>query len=584
MDDNLFNFNKSNYSYLFPRNTNSSLTNTTRTSNDKYINGSDYVNYLDDRYKYDGTFGIFIATKTFSGKIYIIFNTFCLFYYLVPILWIIKYRNWYIFKQRNFLLTFIGGIANFICTMSNSLTPIMQMPCAVSYYSATIATSIMQICYIFRAFRLILLYRLNIYKVTFLKQDKFMKHSKGGTLIEPNIYFRSIYKLVNKRITLITIFAYEFIVILVSVGAHFLTRMKYGSVCGLRFVDINGRINGETYGMNYIQMKNITRADDVPKDVSTFSMMRNMFRIPEVLTILFICACLCISFIFTFTKIKDNQRFGIKFDCFSTAIISIFVGFVYFFFKMQMETFLAAPQPSEKKSKLGLKDIFTSHQLYLRTKQGIILFVLIGLYIQFSSVIIPLCQCLYSKYMNKKYENEPLNEMEYFQKILRTPEIVEELKVVAVQEFTVENVLFWENYCLLHQLAEKVVQHQKQHGDIDDSENMFLLQEIISRSQNTASSSSQREWFCESKMPVPSQLLPYFNSFYYTFIDIDGPAPVNITAETFSKIQYEISTAPNVGVFDEAKDEVVESMFFSIFPIFLRNHRKQLGKLHASSA
>jgi len=580
MANNLYSDNQINHSYLFPRNTTSSLPSATNTTNGQYLNDSDYVNYLSDSFKYDGTVGIFIATKTKSGKMYIILNSFFLIYYLVPLFWILKYRNWYIFKQRNFLLTFIGLIANFISTMSNSLTPIMQMPCSFAYYSATIATSIMQLCYIFRAFRLILLYKLNIFKVTNLKQDKFIKKSKGNTLVEPNIYFKSMYKMVNKKIAYITIFTIEIIVVLVSVGAHIITRIKYGSVCGLRFVNINGRINGETYGMDYIKEKNIKSANEVPEDVSTFSMMHSMFIIPDILTVIFIIVCLCITIIFTFTKIKDNKRFGIKFDCFSTALISIFVGIIYFIFKYNNEKYLVAPE--EVRSKLGLKEMLTSHKMYLRTKQGIILFVFVGLYIQLSSVIIPLIQCIYSEYMNKKYENEPLNEIEHFQKILRSPDMVEELKAVAVQEFCVENVLFWENYCLLHSLFEEIVKRENELGEGEDSANQLLLQNIINDSY-TFSSSLQDSRSYTSDRPVSPQLLPYFNTFYYTFIDMDGPSPVNISSEVLSKINYEINTYPTAGIFDEAKDEVVELMFFTIFPIFLQDHRKQLGKLYSSN-
>jgi len=437
----------------------------------------------------------------------------------------------------------------------------------------------MQLCYIFRAFRLILLYKLNIFKVTNLKQDKFVKKSKGNTLVEPNIYFKSMYKLVNKKIAYITIFTIEIIVVLASVGAHLITRIKYGSVCGLRFVNINGRINGETYGMDYIKEKNIKSANDVPEDVSTFSMMHAMFIIPDILTVIFIIVCLCITIIFTFTKIKDNKRFGIKFDCLSTALISIFVGIVYFLFKYNNEKYLVAPE--EVRSKLGFKEMFTSHKMYLRTKQGIILFVFVGLYIQLSSVIIPLLQCIYSEYMNKKYENEPFNEIEHFQKVLRSPEMVEELKTVAVQEFCVENVLFWENYCLLHSLFEEIVKRENELGEGEDSANQLLLQNIINDSY-TFSSSFQETRSYTSDRPVTPQLLPYFNTFYYTFIDMDGPSPVNISSEVYSKINYEINTYPTAGIFDEAKDEVVELMFFTIFPIFLQNHREQLGKLYSS--
>jgi len=539
------------------------------------ITTSDNKTYSNLRYEYDGTKGIFINTGTKSGKVYIVLNLLCFLYYIIPLIWIIKYRNWYIFKQRNFLLTFIGGIANYISTASNSLTPIIRIPCSFAYYGATIATSIMQICYVFRAFRLILLYRLNIFKVTILNENKFIKNSKEGTLIEPNIYYKSIYKLVNKKLAWITLAVIETIVTVAAVSLHAITYFKHGPICGLTPVDINSRINSELHGHEFITKYKITDFRKLDPRISTFYYMKTMFRLPDILTLIFIITCMVIAIIFASTEIKDSKTFGIKFDCFSSAIISIMVGIVYFFFKFQTSSIV--------NNIVGFgqeKQLFTRQQMYLRTKQGIIFFVIIGVYIQLTSVIIPLIQCVFTDHMNKKYENEPINELQYFYKVLKQPELVEELKGIAIQEFCVENILFWENYLLLHTLVKRVTKHHKEVGGNIDSYDLFSLQDIMYSENSTFSLSQQTDESYDPSYPLLPQLVPYFNSFYYTFIDIDGPAPVNITSDTIQNINYELNTEPTVGIFDEALAEVIDIMFFSIYPIFLNQNRKQIGEIY----
>jgi len=566
------------------------------TSNSDEINNY-YCTYKDSKYKfynyvndkYDGTVGIFLGLETKSGKAYCILEILALFYYFVPLLWIIKYKDWYIFKQRNFILTFIGGIANFLSTFSNYSTNIMRLPCSFTYYSATVATFIMQICYIFRAFRLILLYKLNIFRVTTLNQDKFTKKSeKNSGLVEPNIYFKSIYGLVNRKLTRILIPFLVFLVSLISVGFHVKANMDhkdYGTICGLSLVDINARINSEMYGKCYMDKlaKNSTLVADIKREnISTFSYMRNMYRIPEVLTILFTVVCLVIACIFAFTEINDDQKFGYKFDCFSSAIISILVGFLYFYFKIEMKDIITLDEKNMKKS-------FTSkHQIYLRTKQAILFFVIIGIYIQLTSVIIPLIQCIKIERINKKHENDSMNTIEFFYRVLKHPSLVEELKTVAVQEFSVENVLFWENYCTLHKLVGRVMHHL---GDAEaDSKgteyySLFSLQDIMYSASHSGSLSSSNydEDSFDPNLPVLPPLLPYYATFYNTFINIEGPAPVNITADVIGRIKNEFGDLPTLGIFDEAKDEVVETMFFSIYPIFLQRNRNQLGKIIAEN-
>ncbi|KAG4093933.1 hypothetical protein H8356DRAFT_948024 [Neocallimastix lanati (nom. inval.)] len=552
-----------------------------------------FRNYVLDNY--EGNVGIFINLNTISGKIYIFLEIIAILYYFIPLIWIIKYRNWYIFKQRNFTLTFIGSIANFICTFSNSSTNIIKMPCSFAYYSATIATSVMQICYVFRAFRLILLYKLNIFKVTMLDDEKFIKKSDGHSgLIEPNIYYRSIYRLVNRRLTKILIPLFVFFVSLISIGFHIKANYDnkgYGTICGMTFVDINARINSEMYGKCFMEKeeKNATLVSGINKEnVSTFSLMRTMFRIPEALTILFIALCLVITFIFAFTEINDNQKFGYKFDCLSSAIISIIVGLLYFYFKIQMADIVTLHTEWDNLD----SELTGKHQIYLRSKQGILFFVIIGIYIQLTSVIIPLIQCIYIEHCNKMYENDSLNTIEFFYKVLNTPSLLEELKVVAVQEFSVENVLFWENYCLLHKLVSRVIRRMREAKNEDKMEmdyirSSLILQDIISNNSSSYSGSGSANVYDDitysPEIPIQYQLIPYFDAFYYTFIDIDGPATVNITSNITERINNEFNTNPTIGIFDEAKEEVVETMFFSIYPIFLQRNRNQLGKINNSN-
>ncbi|OUM68015.1 hypothetical protein PIROE2DRAFT_4439 [Piromyces sp. E2] len=478
--------------------------------------------------------------------------------------------NWYIFKQRNFMLTFTGGIVNYICTATNSLSPIMKMPCSVAYYSATVANSFMQLCYVFRAFRLILLYKLNIFKVTILDENKFIKNSKEGTLIEPNIYYKSIYKLVNKKLVWILYTVIETVVAVIAITLHVIANVKYGPVCGLTPVDINARINSEIHGKEFIKKYNITNFTELEDNISTYYYMRPMLRIPEVLTVLFVLICVVITVIFLTTEIKDSKRFGIKFDCVSTAVITVIIGSVYLVLRWKMEKIIYSVDDEYKN-----KDFrFYLKQFYLRTKQGLIFFVALNCYIQLTSVVIPLIQCIYTERKNKKYENKPINELQYFYKVLKQPELVEELKEIAIQEFSVENILFWENYCLLRNLVVKVTKHHKEVGGTVDNYNLFSLQDIIYSENSTSSDGSY-----DANYPLLPQLVPYYNSFYYTFIDMDGPAAVNITDETITRIRYEFNTDPTVGIFDEALSEVVENMFFSIYPIFLNENSKRIGEL-----
>jgi len=61
----------------------------------------------------------------------------------------------------------------------------------------------------------------------------------------------------------------------------------------------------------------------------------------------------------------------------------------------------------------------------------------------------------------------------------------------------------------------------------------------------------------------------------YSFIDDEGNATVNISSQTARQIKSEMPL-PTVGIFDNAKEEVVEMMYTSIYPILLKNNEKSV--------
>jgi len=431
---------------------------------------------------------------------------------------LVKFKDWYIIKQRNFKLTFIGGIANFISTLSNSATQILGFPCAYSYYSATIATVISQICFTARSLRLIFLYKLNIFKVTELSQKKFIQNSKNATIMEPNIYYKSIYKLVDKRIVQYFIFGLVALITIVSGTMHALTIRKKGDgytyQCSFTDgIDINSKISnlnhapggfggppagagGPPAGFGGPGGAGNEAAGEYLEIAKQF---QRMFSIPVVAGTIFIVMNVIIFITFIFTDIKDDQKLGIKFDCFSNSFVHSLTQIIYFFLQAYRE----------KQNKPKFIEDFDEF-----TKSGILLFIINGFYLHFTSVIIPIIKCIKAKRLDKKYEKEPTNTMQYFYKILNSQNLVEELKAIAIQEFVVENVLFWENYCILQKLVTRAKQKQEANGESSSNSHhqKLTIQDIYSQN------SSHDDDSYDPNYPLLPQLVPYFNAFYHTYV------------------------------------------------------------------
>ena len=110
------------------------------------------------------------------------------------------------------------------------------------------------------------------------------------------------------------------------------------------------------------------------------------------------------------------------------------------------------------------------------------------------------------------------NSREYFRKVLNTPSLVTLLKNIAIKEFSVENILFWENYNILRNMNSRYfIEYKKaeEMGDVDLIEQYdfdgYYLQQIESYSK-----SSMDDVSYNSKMVVPSKIVPYYHKFYNT--------------------------------------------------------------------
>jgi len=81
----------------------------------------------------------------------------------------------------------------------------------------------------------------------------------------------------------------------------------------------------------------------------------------------------------------------------------------------------------------------------------------------------------------------------------------------------------------------------------------------------------------DPNMLVPKEIMKYYMYFYHMFIDFNGPAAINLPSVIIQQILNEICSYPTVGMYDTAKNEVVELMYSSIYPILLRDNKKHIA-------
>ncbi|KAG4103052.1 hypothetical protein H8356DRAFT_929701 [Neocallimastix lanati (nom. inval.)] len=415
--------------------------------------------------------------------IIIIFNivfvpSLILFYYL---------RNSYIIRQRNFLLTFVGGIAAYINAFIGFIPQIMLVPCPLPVYSVNVLNALVNLIFFTRSLRVILFYHFNIFKVSSIKKKALNRISYKER--EPNSYLPKIFN----KIKIINI-AFISIPITISLVVTVYQHIKYYSTC--RFNQFDDTLIG---------LKNNTNEE--------------LFLVTPILGRFYTLFSIILTIALFF--VKDANNYGVKFECLSSSIM-------------------------------------------------LFLFSLINTFLQIKAT--------QSKGTNT---TSPVSSKQYFYKVLNSQSLLNELRTIAIQEFSVENVLFWENYKVLqkmvycYQIQYKKAKSSGNEGMISQYDfEGYYIQQIQSNISNSTFSMDSNAY--DPDMPLPKEIFPFYNSFYQTYIDYNSPAAVNISGSVIRHIQNEMCTYPTVSMFDEAKNEVVEMMYNSIFPILLKKNRKEL--------
>jgi len=452
-----------------------------------------------------------------------------------------RYRDSYIIRQRNFKLTFIGGIATFIYGFIGFIPQIVNVPCPLNVYNVNVLNIFVLQIFFSRSLRVILAYRLNIYKVTSIKRKKIRESLYGEK--EPNNYLPKIYKKINMIIFLFISIPTLTVFLIIAV-----IHVKHFNTCN--FVDLSDALIG---------LKN-------NRDSYFYEVVQICGRIYAVLGII---TTICFFFV------KDANKYGIKFECISTSLIITIFGPLNGILQNYATTSNGNElNKSHKRFFLDLFDI---------TKGGKIFFTIVAVYILSTSIVLPLVHCYRSLKEKDKYIQEIINTIQYFYKVLSTPGLLNELRDIAIKEFSVENVLFWENYLVLQKMIHRYKIEYNKAKEMGDEKIISQYDfEYYYRQQlgsiNTTSSIEGSSY--DPSMTIPKQLLPYYTSFYYTFVDYEGPAATNLSGDTIRLIQDEFnSSCPTIGIFDTAKNEVVEMMFSSIYPILLRNNKRHFDSV-----
>ncbi|ORX42570.1 hypothetical protein BCR36DRAFT_400284 [Piromyces finnis] len=216
------------------------------------------------------------------------------------------------------------------------------------------------------------------------------------------------------------------------------------------------------------------------------------------------------------------------------------------------------------------------------TKGGKLVYALISLYMFFVSITLPIIHYYKSKSLKNKYFQNPICSIHYFYKVLNTPSLLNELREIAIKEFSVENVLFWENYEILRNMSMEYLLEYRSFSQQETSQTLrsFDFEAIYKQQRMNYYPISPTDDITNSEysssLPIPQEIISYYTSFYHMFIDFNGPAVVGLQEKTIKNIINEFCTYPTIGVYDQAAHEVVEMMYHSLYPILLRQNQKHI--------
>jgi len=452
-----------------------------------------------------------------------------------------KLRKSYIIRQRNFRLTFIGGIFAYLSVNLSLSTQVFKIPCSISILSANSLSVLVHSFFIVRSLSIILFYFLNLFKVSSINKRKrnAMKLDINQE-IEPNKYILKVYR----RISLINVV----VLILPCIITTIATIVFYNTNTDLRE---NCSLTVPTDAMLQIKDKRINVIFNIIA-VSGIAMM--ILNVINAITLCFI---------------KDSTKYGIRFECICLSIMIIFFNFVSVVFRANTID-LAKKKEHEQPIRFLLN-------LYNVTKGGEMVFSFISFYIFLVFIPLPIKHYYKAKSLKNKNGQDPMSSLQFFYKVLNTPSLVNELRNIAVKEFSVENVLFWENYKILQDKTKNYQMYYNNEYPTLRPDNQYNFDYYYYQLQqrNYAPEFLNNDVY-DPNMPIPRELFSYYISFYHMFIDYNGPSVVNLPERTVKNIVNEMCSYPTVGIYDQAAREVIEMMYTSLYPILLSQYKEYI--------
>ncbi|ORY22612.1 hypothetical protein LY90DRAFT_515460 [Neocallimastix californiae] len=191
------------------------------------------------------------------------------------------------------------------------------------------------------------------------------------------------------------------------------------------------------------------------------------------------------------------QIFGI-FECLSTIFLIVAITLINLLINQQVSNEVTA---NHSRIRGPLKGMSQATRVPLEN-------VILSNQDKFSSITYPFG--IFVSIYDYTKGGRPTSSIQYFYKVLNSPPLIEELRILLLKNFQLKIQYDFEGY------------YQQQ------------LQ--------TFSVSSMDDYSYDPNMPVPREIMPYYISFYQTFIDSMGPASVNISGATVKHIYSEMCT------------------------------------------
>jgi len=598
MHDNNYSNNDINFKTNYDNNENNLSTNYNLNENN---NLNEYVN---NKY-YSKTFENFIFVLWIMLWGYMIFN----------IIMFIQYCKRPQFQYRGIAVTLLFGVSATAYVLLILAARIYNYDCICRVWITNIFIVLTIFSLMSKGIRIIYLWKLNCYKLSNTKKSNTI--SLNGSSYEPeaNTYFKAVYKFINK-------IANRMIILPIVIDLI---------ITGITSFIVKDNCN------------------------------ENPFSFAPIIIFSIIFTFVYPYLIYQLHKVHEYHKFTTEKEYIITMILWVIIFSLYGVF-----TFVPKYKNNEA------IQYYTNKGTFLFVIQQLIGFIII--------MNVPFIEMIHDK---KKFLdfNEDLS-IEYFYKLINDSTVIEELKEVAISEFSIENVLFWESYRELMKLtkykkenaikkiinginnvhksikpngnimnilvaneqsdgydderkfynnyeqrnviremevypnnyygnrdydygrsnsSKNLLEEYKRAEDmnndyactyrittnhnVDDNRDQYNFDiynqkqgqrrrsikqcnisvseksELSEKSGDNSSSSSE----VSADTPVPVKYYNYYQNFYNIFINVNSTAAVNINCSVRQLIESNIKN-PKIGIFDEAKDEVILLMYRNLCP------------------